>query len=265
MLMDFKMKQWTKLGFSLFLLSAVTACVNTQQINSEAAHSYAKVQREARSQGAVDNQSATAKRIHTVFNNMKPYAEKANRTGVPFAWEITVFKSPELNAWAMPGGKMAFYTGLVDKLALNDDEIAVVMGHEMAHALQEHSKMGRTVSAVTGLAAQLGKIALASQGISSNVLGVDAVDVLREFGLTKPFSRRQETEADEVGLFLMAESGYNPEAAPQVWGKMSKATKSTQDLLASLASTHPSNADRQANLARLVPTAKAVYLKKKSF
>ncbi|MBF0785877.1 M48 family peptidase [Muribacter muris] len=237
----------------------LTACVTTASINNDAAHNYAQVKQQAQAQNAVDTISTTAKRIHTVFNQMKPYAEKANKTGVPFQWEITVLKSNERNAWAMPGGKMAFYTGLVDALNLTNDEIAVVMGHEMAHALEEHGKSNRTFSTVTGVLAQVGSIALQTQGIQTNYGGVDLVGTLADLGLNKPFSRSQETEADEVGLMLMAQAGYNPEAAPTLWEKMSKAKGTSDSGLASLASTHPSNVSRQANLARLVPKAKAIY------
>lgn len=257
------MKILKNLVIVALLSVGVTACVNTASLNQEAARSYAQLKQEASSKRAVDTTSTTAKRVHKVFNKMKPYAEKANKTGVPFQWEILVLKSEELNAWAMPGGKMAFYTGLVEKLKLTEDEIAVIMGHEMAHALQEHGKSDRTMGMITGVATELGKVALATQGISTNVGGIDALDLLTEFGLNKPFSRSQETEADEIGLMLMAESGYNPEAAPQVWVKMSKVTGSSGGLLEALTSTHPTNADRQANLQRLVPKAKEIYQARK--
>lgn len=258
-----KMKSIKKLGMAVFLLTAVAACVTTQNINQEAAQSYAQAMSEAKSKGAVDTTSNTAQRINAVFNRMKPYAEQENKTGVPFQWQITVIKSDEMNAWAMPGGKMAFYTGLVDDLHLTDDEIAAVMGHEMSHALQEHGKSDRTFSTITGIAAQVGSIALQTQGIQTNYGGVDLVGTLAEYGLNKPFSRSQETEADEKGLMLMAKAGYNPEAAPQVWVKMSKATGSSGNGLEALVSTHPTNADRQANLQRLLPEAMKLYQQSK--
>lgn len=243
-----------KIGASAFLLTTLAGCVSTQSLNQEAAQSYAQVKQQASSKGAIDNTSNTSKRIHKVFNRMKPYAEKANNTGVPFNWEITVLKSDEMNAWAMPGGKMAFYTGLVGKLNLSDDEIAAVMGHEMSHALLEHGKSDRTFSTITGLATQMGNIALASQGISTG--SVDVLGTGVDLIASKPFSRSQETEADELGLMLMARAGYNPSAAPNVWVKMSKATGSSEG---SIFSTHPSNADRQENLTRLLPEAMKVY------
>lgn len=247
------MKIIKKLGYSAFLATMVVACATTESINQEAAQSYAQVKSQARQQNAIDSTSNTAKRVHAVFNQMKPYAEKANKTGVPFQWEITVLRSDELNAWAMPGGKMAFYTGLVERLKLSDNEIAVVMGHEMAHALQEHGKSDRTVSTITGIVGAVADIAVtASTGVNTEGLLSSGVDLIA----TKPFSRSQETEADEVGLMLMAESGYNPSAAPNVWVKMSQANG---DSGLSIFSTHPSNADRQENLARLVPEAMKVY------
>lgn len=251
------MKLLKNIGVVAVFSAMLTACVTTAQINQEAESNYAQVKQEARAKSMLDTSSTTARRIHSVFNKMKPYAERANKTGVPFQWEITVLKSNELNAWAMPGGKMAFYTGLVNRLKLSDDEIAVVMGHEMAHALQEHGKSDRTVTAVTGIVGVLADVAVtATTGVSTEGLLSTGVDLIA----TKPFSRSQETEADEVGLMLMAESGYNPEAAPNVWIKMSKESGSSG---LSIFSTHPSNEDRQENLARLVPKAKEIYLANK--
>ncbi|MDP8079802.1 M48 family metallopeptidase [Phocoenobacter skyensis] len=249
-----KLKQY--LGIVVVSAVALSGCTSTSQINNEAANSYTKVVSHAKSKGVIDTRSRTSKRIHTIFKRMVPYANKANQTGVPFNWQITVVKSKELNAWAMPGGKMMVYTGLVDKLKLSDAEIATVMGHEMAHALKEHSKSSRTVGMVTGIAATIGKVALATQGISTDVGGIDMVAVTKDLALDKPFSRSHETEADEVGLMLMAQSGYNPSAAPNVWTKMSKVTG---DSSTSIFSTHPTNSDRQANLQRLLPEAMKVY------
>lgn len=87
---------------------------------------------QAQSRQLIDTSSNTSKRVHAVFNRLKPYANEANNTGVPFIWQMTVVKSDDMNAWAMPGGKMMVYTGIVDKLNLTDDEIAAVVGHEMS-------------------------------------------------------------------------------------------------------------------------------------
>lgn len=251
------MRNWKKFTGVALLAFVLTACATTVGINQEAEQNYAQVKQQAASQGAIDTSSATAKRIHSVFNQMKPYAERANKTGVPFNWEITVLRSGELNAWAMPGGKMAFYTGLVDRLKLSDDEIAVVMGHEMAHALQEHGKSDRTVNVVTSVVSQIGNIGLQVAGIDTG--GLDVFGTITDLGVSKPFSRSQETEADEVGLMLMAEAGYNPSSAPNLWAKMSEATGGGSSIF----STHPSNEARQENLKRLVPEAMKIYQARK--
>ncbi|MDG6882209.1 Uncharacterized metalloprotease yggG [Phocoenobacter uteri] len=249
-----KFKQY--LGLIVLSAVALTGCTSTNQINNEAASSYAQVVAKAKSEGVIDTKSNTAKRINNVFNKILPYAKQANQTGVPFQWQMTVAKSKELNAWAMPGGKMMVYTGLVDRLKLSDPEIATVIGHEMAHALKEHSKSSRTLSVTTGIVAQLGKIALSTQGISTNIGGIDMVDLTRDLALDKPFSRHHEAEADEVGLMLMAQAGYNPSFAPNVWTKMTKVAGGSGS---SIFSTHPSNAERQENLQRLLPEAMKIY------
>ena len=129
---------------------------DTATLNASAAKSYTQVVQQAQDKRVLDTTSQTSRRIQTVFNRLKPYANQANQTGVPFQWQMSVIKSNELNAWAMPGGKMAMYTGMVDRLKLSDDEIAAVIGHEMAHALREHSKKAVGQQALTGLAASIG-------------------------------------------------------------------------------------------------------------
>ncbi|MDE8034532.1 M48 family metallopeptidase [Actinobacillus equuli subsp. equuli] len=245
------MKLVKQLGFSAFVLATIAACVNTHQMNSKAEQGY--MQMKQQNAQAIDKTSTTAKRVQTIFNRMKPHAEQANTTGVPFNWEITVFRSKELNAWAMAGGKMGFYTGLVERLNMTDDEIATVMGHEMAHALQEHSKSAYNVEMTTGI---LGAVADAAVSVAIGADTGGLVSTGTDLIVNKPFSRSQETEADEIGLMLMARAGYNPSAAPNVWVKMSKAAGNSG---ISIFSTHPSNEERQANLERLLPEAMKVY------
>ena len=253
-----------KFAKTLTLVSIVgilTACADSASINQQAAMGYRDMINEAKSQNQIDSNSKTAKRVHKIFNKMVPYANAENHTGQPFNWQIEVIKSKELNAWAMPGGKMAFYTGLVESLNLTDDEIATVMGHEMAHALKEHGKKKANLSQFTNVIAGVAQAALATQIGSDGSTMV--VGLAKDWGLDKPYSRSAETEADEVGLFLMAKSGYNPEAAPGLWDKMQKASTGSQGILDKLSSTHPSDKDRQANLLRLMPQALALYKQNK--
>lgn len=253
-----------KFGKTLAFVSIIgilSACADSASINQQAAMGYRQMISEAKAKGQLDSQSRTAQRVHKIFNKMVPYANAENHTGQPFNWQIEVIKSKELNAWAMPGGKMAFYTGLVETLNLTDDEIATVMGHEMAHALKEHGKKKTNLSQFTNVIANVAQTALATQ-IGSDSSSI-VVGLAKDWGLDKPYSRSAETEADEVGLFLMAKSGYNPEAAPGLWDKMQKASTGSQGILDKLSSTHPSDKDRQANLLRLMPQALALYKQNK--
>lgn len=253
-----------KFGKTLAFVSIIgilSACADSASINQQAAMGYRQMITEAKAKGQLDSQSRTAQRVHKIFNKMVPYANAENHTGQPFNWQIEVIKSKELNAWAMPGGKMAFYTGLVESLNLTDDEIATVMGHEMAHALKEHGKKKANLSQFTNVIANVAQTALATQ-IGSDSSSI-VVGLAKDWGLDKPYSRSAETEADEVGLFLMAKSGYNPEAAPGLWDKMQKASTGSQGILDKLSSTHPSDKDRQANLLRLMPQALALYKQNK--
>lgn len=237
-----------------FAIALLAGCANTQEINRQSEQQYAEVLQEARVKGVLDTSSNTSKRVQTVFRKMVPFADQQNKTGVKFNWQIAVVKSKELNAWAMPGGKMMFYTGLVEKLNLSDEEIATVMGHEMAHALQEHGKSSRNVGVLTSVVGAVVDIgATVALGVDMSGIGSGAVDLIA----TKPYSRSKETEADEVGLILMAKSGYNPQAAPKLWQKMQQQGSSSG--AASLFSTHPSDESRQQNLQRLMPEAMKVY------
>ncbi len=249
-------KQFKTLLFILMSGAIINGCASSASINQEAASSYLQAMNKARAQGVIDSTSATSKRVHKIFNKMVPYANSENKTGQRFNWQINVIKSKELNAWAMPGGKMAFYTGLVDTLRLTDDEIATVMGHEMAHALQEHGKKQANLDVFTNIIANVGNIALsAATGIDTS----EVVALTKDWALDKPYSRSAETEADEVGLMLMARSGYNPQAAPGLWEKMAKASGGSQGILDVLASTHPSDESRRENLQRLLPQAMEIY------
>ena len=253
-----------KFGKTLAFVSIIgilSACADSASINQQAAMGYRQMISEAKAKGQLDTQSLTAQRVHKIFNKMVPYANAENHTGQPFNWQIEVIKSRELNAWAMPGGKMAFYTGLVESLNLTDDEIATVMGHEMAHALKEHGKKKANMGQFTDVLAGVAHVALSTQ-IGSDGSAV-VVGLTKDWALDKPYSRSAETEADEVGLLLMAKSGYNPQAAPGLWDKMQKASKGSQSVLDKLSSTHPSDKDRQENLLRLMPQALALYKQNK--
>lgn len=248
------------------VIVALTGCTSvadmagydTASLNNSAAKSYSEVVQQASSQRAIDTTSATARRIQTVFTRLKPHADAANKTGTVFDWKMTVIKSDELNAWAMPGGKMAMYTGMVNQLKLSDAEIAAVVGHEMTHALLEHSKKEVGQKILTGLAMDFGgKLVSKSTNMSSDTLKTSA-DLLSEYGIGKPFSRSQETEADLGGLRLMAQAGYNPEAAITVWKKMNNVSNNN-NMLNAITSTHPTNNARIENIRKMLPEVMPIY------
>lgn len=232
---------------------------NTASLNANAAKGYNQIINQARSHGELDTTSVTARRVYSVFNRMKPYANQANKTGVAFNWEMNVVKDDELNAFAMPGGKMVVNTGIVERLKLTDDELAAVIGHEMTHALLEHSKKDAGQKVLTGLAMNVGGALLMSKtGMSSEAVGL-TTDIVSNYGIDKPFSRSQESQADAGGLRLMAQAGYNPQAAVSVWQKMTQAS-GDRGKVATLASTHPNNAQRIVAIQKMLPEVMPIYL-----
>ena len=230
---------------------------DTQTLNAAAAKSYTQMIGEAKANGEVETNTPVAKRVNTIFQRLVPYANEANKTGVPFDWQLNVINSEIPNAFAMPGGKMVVYTGIVNRLNLSDDEIAAIIGHEMTHALQEHSKKAAGQQILTSVALEIGSSALQSKtGASANNVGIYK-DVLNQFGLTLPFSRHQESLADAGGLKLMAQAGYDPHAAITVWEKMNKVMGNNRGT--SLLSTHPSNDARINALKKMLPEVLPVY------
>lgn len=246
------------LAWGLALSLSACSVVDSQSFNHEAAQQYAATVHQARSERVLDTTSPTAKRVHAIFQKMLPFADAANRTGQKFHWEMSVFRSDEINAWAMPGGKMAVYTGIVEKLNLNDAEIAAIIGHEMTHALLEHSKKEANRNIGLNIGAQLGASVLtAVTGVDGNLIGT-GVGLATDLGLHKPFSRSAEREADLGGLHLMAQAGYDPRAAITVWQKMN-AESDNNNLLNKIASTHPTNNARMKLLQDELPKVMPIY------
>lgn len=258
-------------SFALLLIGLfLTACANTTQmgltgvkrsqlqlipaetLNNQSKEQYMGLISEAKQQGAIDNNSKTARRVTTVFKKLVPQTRQFRQDSNQFDWEINVIRSNELNAFAMPGGKMVVYSGIVERLNLSDDEIAAIVGHEMAHVLREHSRE------------KVSQEVLKSSGISivSQVFGLgDAGDSLLQqagnLAFSLPFSRTMESEADVIGLELMALAGYDPNAAVTLWQKMGQAGGNSGS---SLLSTHPSGPERITHLQAQIP--KVSHLKK---
>lgn len=230
---------------------AEMAGANTATLNAVATEGFNKTLTEARSKNTLDTSSSVYKRVNTAFINLKPYADQMNQTGVKFNWQLAVLKSDQVNAYVAPGGKVVFYTGIVTKLNLTDAEIAAIMGHEMIHALEEHSKQKIGAQALTDLALGIGLSAAgAGQGAAA------AAQLGSQIGVGLPYSRSLESRADEGGLMLMARAGYQPSAAITLWEKMQKHSGASNSVFLS---THPSNSQRIQAMRENLPAAQAIY------
>ncbi|QXW24935.1 M48 family metallopeptidase [Acinetobacter johnsonii] len=227
------------------------AGADTATLNTVATQGFNKTVAEARNSNTLDTSSATYKRIYSVFTRLKPYADQMNQTGTKFDWQLAVLKSPQVNAYVAPGGKVVFYTGIVTKLNLTDAEIAAVMGHEMVHALEEHSKNKVGAQALTDLALGIG---LSAAGVGQT--GTAAAQLGSQIGIGLPYSRSLESRADQGGLMLMARAGYNPQAAITLWEKMNKLEGAGGS---SFLSTHPSNSQRIDAMRKNLPAAQQIY------
>lgn len=171
-----------------------------------------------------------------------------------YSWEFNLVQSDEVNAFCMPGGKIVVYEGLM-KLASSEDELAVVVGHEVAHAVAKHSneRMSQQVLASYGsqaLSAALSKKSAITQQVASTVYGLGS-----QYGVMLPFSRKHESEADYMGLIFMKMAGYNPDAAVTFWKKMSAQGGSTPEFM----STHPSDSRRIDDINKALPEIKQKY------
>ena len=193
------------------------------------------------------------KRLRAIAQRLIPHALAWNPRAKDWKWEVNLIGSKQINAYCMPGGKIAFYTGILDQLQLSDDEVAMVMGHEIAHALREHARERMGKSAVTEGVARVGGAVLSAW------LGIDPqlTDAAARGGASLArlsFSRSDETEADLVGMELAARAGYDPRAGVTLWQKMSAANKGAQP---QWLSTHPSGKTRiqeiEQNLPRVLP------------
>ena len=172
-----------------------------------------------------------------------------------FAWEFNLVKSDELNAWCMPGGKIVVYEGIM-KIISSDDELAVVLGHEVAHAVAKHAneRMSQQVAAQMGanvLGAVVSGQSYQTQAMAQQIYGLGA-----QYGVMQPFSRKHESEADEMGLVLMTIAGYNPDVAITFWQKMNSAGQSS---VPEFLSSHPSHETRIADIKKKLPGIKQKY------
>jgi predicted Zn-dependent protease len=183
-------------------------------------------------------------RLRSIASRIIPFSPPWNQRASQWRWEVNLIGSQQLNAFCMPGGKIAFFYGILQQLQLSDDEVATIMGHEVAHALREHARERMGKNAATRLGA----------GLLSGLLGLGGTgDALLNIGsqlLTLTFSRDDESEADIVGMDLAARAGHDPRAGITLWQKMMAAAKGAPP---EFLSTHPSGPTRIRDIEEKLP------------
>ncbi|WP_416546908.1 M48 family metallopeptidase [Limnohabitans sp. DCL3] len=233
--------------------SSLRKLVPAETLENSARQQYNQVLTEARAKGALAaDDHPQLQRLHTIAQRLIPQTAPWNPRSRDWKWQVNLISSKQINAWCMPGGKIAFYTGILDQLKLNDDEVAMIMGHEMAHALREHARERLAKSQATSIG-----LSIASQLLGLGSLG-DAAANLGTQLLTLKYSRDDETESDLVGLEIAARGGYKPEASVSLWQKMQAASGNGSP---SFLSTHPSGANRIEELQANLPKVQHLYEK----
>lgn len=231
--------------------SGFTQLVPAGEIEQAARQQYGKMMQEAAAQKALAPAShPQLQRLRRIAQRIIPHAVSWNPRARDWQWEVNLIGSKQINAFCMPGGKIAFYTGILDQLKLNDDEVAMIMGHEMAHALREHARERMGKSAATNIGASLLSQLLGLGDLGQTVAGL-GVELLN-----LRFGREDESEADLVGMELGARAGFDPRAGITLWQKMAVANKGAPP---QWLSTHPAGATRIADMERNLPRVMPLY------
>lgn len=230
--------------------------LSAQQLDQAAAKQYVELIAEEKKKNNVNRDPAQVARVRTISNRLIAQTPAFRPDAKAWQWEVNVLTSAEVNAWCMPGGKVAVYTGLIDKLKVTDDELAAVIGHEISHALREHARERASEKMVAGSVISIGSALL---GVGS--LGQQGAEYAYMGVIGLPNSREHEREADRIGVELAARAGYDPRAAITLWQKMGQVGGSAPP---TFLSTHPSSADRTSDLAVYAQRVMPLYLQTKN-
>jgi len=223
--------------------------VPADQVEQAAAQQYQKMMQDAAAQNALlPADHPQTKRLRAIAQKIIPFSYEWNPRAKNWQWAVNILNSNQINAFCMPGGKIAFYTGILEQLKLTDDEVAMIMGHEVAHALREHARERMGKSAATNIGLNLGAQLLGLGNTGAQIANMGGQLLSLKFG------REDESEADLVGMELAARAGYNPRAGVTLWQKMGAASKGAPP---QFLSTHPSGPTRikdiEANLPKVDP------------
>ena len=231
--------------------SKFSKLVPAAQVEQAAAQQYQKMMQEAAAKNALLPQThPQSQRLVAIAQKIIPFSYEWNPRAKAWQWEVNILNSKQINAFCMPGGKIAFYTGILEELKLTDDEVAMIMGHEVAHALREHARERMGKNAATNIGANLigGLLGVGNGG--AQLLGMGAQMMTLKFG------REDESEADLVGMELAARAGYNPRAGVSLWQKMGAANKGAPP---QFLSTHPSGPTRIKDIETNLPKVTPLY------
>ena len=242
---------WAREGVEVGPPSRLSGLVSAQQIEQQAAQQYRSLQQQASQKGALlSAQHPQVVRLRAIASRLIPFTDEWNARARDWRWEVNVLDSASINAFCMPGGKIAFFMGILQKLHLSDDEVAMIMGHEMAHALREHAR-----EQIGKRTATRGAIEIGAAIFGLGDLGRLAAGAGGQL-LTLKFGRDDETEADLIGLELAARAGYDPRASVSLWKKMAQANqRGNLEFL----STHPSGTSRIQVLEQNIAKVDGLY------
>jgi predicted Zn-dependent protease len=246
---------WARDGVVVDKQSQLAKLVPAEQVEAAAQQQYRQMLQQAAQQRALapDNHPQVM-RLRAIAQRLVPFTNAANLNSTSRAaqwnWEVNLIGSQQINAFCMPGGKIAFYSGILEKLKLTDDEVAQIMGHEIAHALREHARERMGKSAATNLAIGIGSALFGLGSGGQYVANMGAQLVSLKFG------RDDESEADKIGLDLAARAGYDPQASVRLWQKMATANKGAPP---QWLSTHPAGATRIKDLQANIPDVESLY------
>ena len=232
--------------------SVVGNLVPAATVEKQAAQQYGELKRQAAAKRALaPDDHPQLRRLRAIAARMIPFVGRYNPRARQWQWEVILIGSRQINAFCMPGGKIAFYTGILDQLKLTDDEVAMVMGHEIAHALREHARERMAKNQLTQLGASLlGELVGGGRYTGAFQLGGNL--------LSLKFSRDDESESDVVGLDIAARAGFDPRAAVSLWQKMAAANSKTP---LEFLSTHPAGDNRIKEIEKHLPAVMPLYEK----
>lgn len=247
-------------GIPVESMSRFRGLASAEQFDAQSKQQYLQLMSEAQKKGALlPDGDPRVVRLRAIARRIVPFATRWNPDAANWKWQVNLLDAPTVNAFCMPGGRIAFYTGILSKLNLTDDEVAMVMGHEIAHALREHAREQAGKTTVTSVGSRLLGAGLSAYFGVDPRLGEVGSDLFTK-GWALKYSRDDEREADLVGMDLAARAGFDPRAGEVLWQKMGKASSGAPP---AFFSTHPAGKERIQRMSESLPLVMPVYARAK--